>query len=102
MERKTKLLAVRCVSLLCAAFFVVFGSNLGDSRFCLGDEIFAALGLSAWSKGDQGLHYPGVIAFIAVALFFYLFASTTGDRGKTMSRLILGTVLAAYFINALI
>ena len=100
MERKT--VAIRCASLLGAVFFVVFGSNIGDGRFCLGDWIFELLGIPAWSVGTKGLHYPGVIGVIAAALLFYLFASTTRDKSKTMANLILGTVLAAYLMNAMI
>lgn len=88
MEKKT--LAIRCISLLSAAFFVVFGSNIGESRFCLGDRIFAMLGIPAWSKGTQGLHYPGVIGILAAALLFYVFASTTRNKSKTIANLILG------------
>jgi len=100
MEKKT--LAVRFASLLGAAFFVLFGSNIGPHRFCLGDRIFGLLGIPAWSKGTQGLHYPGVIGMIAAALLFYVFASTTRDKSKTMANLILGTVVAMYLINAMI
>jgi len=97
-----KTLAVRCASLLGAAFFVIFGSNIGQRRFCLGDRIFDLLGIPVWSKGTQGLHYPGIIGIIAAALLFYAFASTTHDKRKTMANLILGTVIAMYLINAMI
>lgn len=100
MEKKT--LAVQCVSLLGASFFVIFGSNIGQRRFCLGDRIFGLLGIPAWSRGTQGLHYPGIIGIIGVALLFYVFASTTRDKSKTMANLILGTVVAMYLINAMI
>ena len=100
MEKKT--LTVRCVSLLGAAFFVIFGSNIGQNRFCLGDWIFGLLGIPAWSKGTQGLHYPGIIGIIAAALLFYVFASTTRNKSKTMANLILGTVVAMYLLNAMI
>jgi len=100
MEKKT--LVTRCVSLLCAAFFVVFGSNIGEGRFCLGDWIFGKLGIPAWSKGTQGLHYPGIICLIAVTVCFYLFASTTSNPKKTVAKLILGTVLLFYFISGLL
>ncbi len=100
MEKKT--LAVRCVSLLGAAFFAIFGSSIGQHRFCLGDRIFDLLGIPAWSRGTQGLHYPGIIGMIAAVLLFYVFASTTHDKSKTMANLILGTVIAMYLINAMI
>lgn len=99
MEKKT--LTVRCVSLLGAAFFVIFGSNIGKNRFCLGDWIFSLLGIPAWSRGTQGLHYPGIIGIIAAALLFYVFASTTRNKSKTMANLILGTVVAMYLLNAM-
>ena len=97
-----KTLAVRCASLLGAAFFVIFGSNIGQRRFCLGDRIFDLLGIPVWSKGTQGLHYPGIIGIIAAALLFYVFASTTRNKSKTMANLILGTVVAMYLLNAML
>lgn len=100
MEKKT--IMKRGISLLGAAFFVVFGSNLGKDRFCLGDRIFAMLGIPAWSKGTQGLHYPGILSLIAVSVLFYLFASTTKQPSKTVANLILGTILLLYFISGLI
>lgn len=100
MEKKT--IMTRIISLLGAVFFVGFGSNIGDARFCLGDRIFAMLGLPAWSEGTQGLHYPGVIGLAGAAFCFYLFASTTQKPSKTVANLILGTILLMYFVNGLI
>ena len=99
MEKKT--LAVRCASLLGAAFFSIFGSNIGQRRFCLGDRIFDLLGIPAWSRGTQGLHYPAIIALIGTPFFFWLFASTTRDRKKTMGNLLVGTVALMWVLSLL-
>lgn len=48
----------------------VLGVNGSNEAFCIGDHIFIALGLPAWSNGMTGIHYPGIIgaAFILVGL----------------------------------
>lgn len=100
MEKKTTVR--RVTSLTGALLFLAFGANLGPDRFCLGDWILNSLGLPAWSKGTQGLHYPGIVAVIAVPVCFYLFAATTREPKKTMGKLILGTVLGLYFLSQII
>ena len=100
-ETDRKTLIKRIVYLLLAALFLVFGITW-DNRFCLGDVILNAVGLPAWSKGTQGFHYPAIPAMIGSLVFFYLFAATTPDKSKTMAKLILGTIVVSYLINALI
>ena len=100
MEKTT--LWKRIISLLCSLFFFVFGANLGSNRFCLGDMILNRLGLPAWSKGTQGLHYPGIIALIGVTVSFYVFASTTKDSKKTMYKLLMGTVALMFLLSMIV
>ena len=100
MERK--LLTKRVISMICAVFFLLFGANLGDRRFCLGDWIMTGLGLSAWSKGTQGLHYPGIIALIGIVVSFCFFSTTTKNPKKTTAYLILGSIVFLYAISFLL
>lgn len=102
MKEKTRLLIIRWAAFLGGALCLVFGANLGSSRFCLGDQIFSALGLPVWSGGTQGLHYPGILGLIGAGICFYLFACTTKDKSKTMAYVILGAILAAALLNRLI
>ena len=100
MEKKIRV--QRIVSLVSALFFLLFGANLGEQRFCLGDQILNGLGLSAWSQGTQGLHYPGILGLIGIVVSFYFFSTTTKNPGKTTAWLILGMVLGMYFLSKII
>lgn len=102
MDSKRKIWIQRMVSLLCAAGFLLFGSSLGDSRFCLGDRMFALLGIPAWSKGTQGLHYPGIIALVGVMGSFCFFSRTAKDPKKTTAYLIVGSIAVLYLANFLL
>jgi len=99
MEKKTWI--QRAASLAAALFFLLFGANLGAERFCLGDRILAGLGLPAWSKGTQGIHYPGILALIGIVVSFCFFSVTTKDPKKTTAWLILGSIVLLYAANFL-
>ena len=100
MEKK--IIVRRILSLSGALFFLLFGANLGSGRFCLGDWILTALGLPAWSKGNQGLHYPGFISLVGLVVCFYFFSATTKDPRKTTASLILGSILLMMILNFLL
>ena len=56
MEKKRAgKMAVRCFSVLLMVFSVAFAITWNG--YCLGDEVFARLGLKAWSDGPQGGSY---------------------------------------------
>ena len=99
---KRKILVKRAVSLACGVLFLLFGANLGPSRFCLGDRVLTCLGLPAWSKGTQGLHYPGIIALVGLVGSFYFFSATTKDPKKTTAYLILGSIVLLSVLNFLL
>ena len=99
MEKK--IIIKRAASLISALLFLIFGADLGPARFCLGDWILNRLGLSAWSKGTQGLHYPGIIALIGVAVSFCFFSITTKDPKKTTVWLIAGSIVLLYAVHYL-
>ena len=100
MEKKIRV--QRIVALASTLVFVLFGANLGEQRFCLGDWILTSLGLPAWSQGTQGLHYPGIFALMGIVVSFYFFSTTTKNPGKTTAWLILGMVLGMYFLSKII
>ena len=78
---------LRTAALALAVFGLVFACNFpGD--FCLGDEIFALMGLPAWSKGSTGTHYAAM-AGLAMSLGGCIaFGATTKDMAKNSRRLI--------------
>ena len=92
----------RILSMLCAVFFFAFGCDLGETGFCLGDVIMDYLGIPAWSKGTQGIHYPAIVGLIGLTAAFYVFASTTKDPKKTMGNLLLGTVALLSLLSMLV
>lgn len=89
MSIQTKKWLLRLFSLCLFVFFNIFGGTNKKTGFCLGDRIFENVGLNAWSKGTHGTHYPGVIALIFMAISFYIFASTTLNKKRTIILLIL-------------
>lgn len=100
-EKDGNVLVKRIVYLLLAGFSLAFGITWKDT-FCLGDIILNAVGLPAWSQGTTGLHYPAIPSLIGTLIFFYLFASTTKDHKKTMSNLIVWTVVVLAVLTKLI
>lgn len=71
---------------------VLFSCTL-PGGFCLGDAIFSLIGLSSWSNGSQGLHYPPYVALIfflpAVVLGWRFPSHRLAGWGKWVSTLIL-------------
>ena len=63
---KEKRIIVRII----AIFIIVLGATLGvtwnRTGFCMGDRIFHALGLPAWSNGTTGSHYPAIIGSVFI------------------------------------
>ena len=71
---------------------VLFSCNL-PGGFCLGDAIFSLAGLSAWSAGSSGLHYPpyaAILLFVPAAVLGWRFSGhRLAGWGKWVSTLIL-------------
>ena len=71
---------------------VLFSCNL-PGGFCLGDAIFSLAGLSAWSAGSSGLHYPpyaAILLFVPAAVLGWRFSShRLAGWGNWVSTLIL-------------
>ena len=51
----------RIVAVLLIALGLVLGVTWTPSRYCIGDEIFTAPGISPWSNGTTGAHYPAIL-----------------------------------------
>jgi len=102
MEENRKNWIWRIISGAVGAFFLIFGSNIGPGRFCLGDRILTVLGLPVWSKGTQGLHYAGVIGIVGALISFWFFAGTTKDPKKTIAWLLVGYVVFMKVLDMLL
>ena len=85
-----------------AAVFILMGIALGftwnSTGFCIGDNIFAALGLPAWSKGTTGTHYPAIVGTCFILAGVCLINYTLKE--KTRSWIWAAVVIALGILNA--
>lgn len=58
---KSKKVTNRIIAFVLIVLGLVLGATWNRANYCIGDEIFIALGISPWSNGSSGTHYPGVI-----------------------------------------
>ena len=63
---KSKKLVFRIVAVSLIALGLVLGVTWNSARYCIGDELFIALGISPWSNGSSGTHYPAVIGSFVI------------------------------------
>lgn len=63
---KSKKLVFRIVAVSLIALGLVLGVTWNSARYCMGDELFVALGISPWSNGSSGTHYPAVIGSFVI------------------------------------
>lgn len=65
---KSKKLISRIIAVLLIVLGLIFSVTWNIAKYCIGDEIFIALGISPWSNGSSGTHYPAVIgSFVILA-----------------------------------
>lgn len=58
---KSKKVTNRIIAVVLIVLGLVLGATWNRANYCIGNEIFIALGISPWSNGSSGTHYPGVI-----------------------------------------
>lgn len=63
---KEKKLTVRVIAIFLIALGVILGVTWNRTRFCIGDNLFHALGLPAWSNGTTGIHYPAIVGSVFI------------------------------------
>lgn len=85
-------MAVRCFSVLLMVFSVVFAITWNG--YCLGDEVFARLGLKAWSDGSQGIHYTAICALIMLWAALYLFSITRKRKERNCRSCVVQGIVA--------
>ena len=78
--KKRNVIILRCVCIALILFSLALGCTFRKTGYCWGDQLFAALGLPAWSNGSQGIHYPGIIAILLLVLSCGVFAATFQKR----------------------
>ena len=63
---KNKKLVLRIIAVSLIALGLVLSVTWNGVRYCIGDELFVALGISPWSNGSSGTHYPAVIGIFVI------------------------------------
>ena len=63
---KNKKLVFRIIAVSLIALGLVLGVSWNSVRYCIGDELFVALGIPPWSNGSSGTHYPAVIGTFVI------------------------------------
>lgn len=58
---KSKKLTNRIIAVLLIVLGLILGGTWNSTKYCIGDKIFIALGISPWSNGSSGTHYPAII-----------------------------------------
>ena len=65
---KSKKLTNRIIAVLLIVLGLILGVTWNSAKYCIGDEILIALGISPWSNGSSGTHYPAIIgSFVILA-----------------------------------
>ena len=69
-----------------AVLLIILGLTLGVTwnkvNFCIGDNLFAALGLPAWSNGTTGTHYPAVVGSVIILIGIGLLNYTLQTKAR--------------------
>lgn len=55
---KSKKLTNRIIAVLLIVLGLILGGTWNSAKYCIGDKIFIALGISPRSNGSSGTHYP--------------------------------------------
>ena len=73
-------------SRITAVLLILIGFALGvtwnKASFCIGDNLFAALGLPAWSNGTTGTHYPAVVGSVIILIGIGLLNNTLQTKTR--------------------
>ena len=89
---KIQALTKRILSLVFIVFGLALGVTWNKDNFCIGDKIFAAIGLPAWSSGT---HYPAVIGTIVILLGIAVLNSTFPEKFRRWTWIAIALILAA-------
>ena len=81
MNKKSVLIR-RIVAVLLMALGILLGVTWSRESFCLGDTIFLAMGLPAWSKGTSGTHYPAVVGSFAILIGIGILNTTLQKKAR--------------------
>ena len=61
---------------------IIFGSTWGSAGFCLGDNVFTAIGLPVWSNGTSGTHYPAIVGIALILIGVAVLSPTLSKKAR--------------------
>ena len=61
---------------------LVLGVTWNSARYCIGDELFIALGILPWSNGSSGTHYPAVIGIFVILVGISMLNLTLNKKNR--------------------
>lgn len=91
---KSKKLTNRIIAVLLIVLGLILGVTWNSNKYCIGDEIFIALGISPWSNGSSGTHYPAVIGSFVILVGISILNLTLQKK----ARLWIWTVVILFLI----
>ena len=86
----------RIIAALLMVAGLVLGVTWNKTSFCVGDTLFAALGLPAWSNGTTGTHYPAVVGSVIILIGVALFNYTLQTKARRWFGAIVILLLIAF------
>ena len=81
---KRKNFVRRIIAVILMALGLVLGVTWNSKKYCVGDEIFLALGMSPWSNGTSGTHYPAVVGSLIIIAGMCILNSTLQKKARVL------------------
>ena len=94
-----KKLVNRIIGVLLIVLGLVFGGTWNPTKYCIGDKIFDAIGISPWSNGFSGTHYPAVIGIFITLAGMIVLSLTLNKKARTWLWIVI--VLLCLLLNLL-
>ena len=72
----------RIIAVVLIILGLIMGVTRNDTKHCIGGDIFIALGLSPWSNGTDGTHYPAVMGIFSILIGIGVLNATMEKKGR--------------------
>ena len=79
---KNKQLIKRISAVVLIILGIVFGGTWSSTRSCVGDNVFSVFGLSAWSNGTSGTHYPAIVGMVIILIGIGVLNTTLSKKAR--------------------
>lgn len=89
----------RIVAVLLIALGLVLGVTWNSTKFCIGDNIFIALGLPTWSNGTSGTHYPAIIGSVFILIGIGVLNTTLQKKNRFWTVVVLLLVMLNFILG---